>query len=352
MNEDEKYINRCFELALNGLGHVSPNPMVGCVILHQDKIIGEGYHRNYGEAHAEVNAINAVENKELLKESTVYVSLEPCSHFGKTPPCVELLIKHQVKKVVISNSDPNPLVAGKGIELLKSAGIEVICGVLEEKGYELNRRFFIYFEKKRPYIILKWAKTIDGFMDIDRSEPGNNQKYWITNEKLKILVHKWRSEEAAIMVGTRTAINDNPKLNVRLWHGKQPLRIVLDEKLGLSKNLNLFDQTLPTLVFTSANIENQTNITYKQVNFCNNPIKEILDYLFEIKITSLIIEGGKELLQSFLKQNIWDEARVLTGNKSFGKGLIAPEIKGDFVFKENIDNDLIEIIKNTDIKAY
>ncbi len=348
MNEDEKYINRCFELALNGLGNVSPNPMVGCVIVYQDKIIGEGYHRNYGEAHAEVNAINTVENKELLKESTVYVNLEPCSHYGKTPPCAELLIKHQVKRVVISNTDPNPLVAGKGIQLLKSAGIEVICGVLEEKGNELNKRFFTFFAKKRPYIILKWAKTLDGFMDINRSEPGNNQKYWITNEKLKILVHKWRSEESAIMVGTKTALNDNPQLNVRLWYGKQPLRIVLDEKSELSEKLFIFDQTSPTLVFTSINKENQTNITYKQIDFCNNPIKELLDYLYEIKITSLIIEGGKELLLSFINQGIWDEARILTGNKTFGIGLKAPEIIGEILFRETIDNDTVEIIKHTE----
>lgn len=348
MNNDEKYIERCFELASRGLGNVSPNPMVGCVIVFQDKIIGEGYHRKYGEAHAEVNAVNAVNDKELLKESTVYVSLEPCSHYGKTPPCAELLIKHQVKKVVVANIDPNPLVAGKGFKLLKDAGIEVISGVLEDKGKELNKRFFTYFEKKRPYIILKWAKTLDAFMDIDRSEPGNNQKYWITNEKLKILVHKWRSQEDAIMIGTKTAINDNPQLNVRLWHGNQPLRIVLDEKAELSDKLNIFDKSSPTLVFTAMKNENQANLTYKQIDFCNNPIKAILDYLYEIKITSLIVEGGKELLLSFINQGIWDEARILTGNKTFGTGLKAPDIKGRILFREMIDNDTVEIIRNID----
>lgn len=348
MNNDEKYIERCFELASRGLGNVSPNPMVGCVIVFQDKIIGEGYHRKYGEAHAEVNAVNAVNDKELLKESTVYVSLEPCSHYGKTPPCAELLIKHQVKKVVVANIDPNPLVAGKGFKLLKDAGIEVISGVLEDKGKELNKRFFTYFEKKRPYIILKWAKTLDAFMDIDRSEPGNNQKYWITNEKLKILVHKWRSQEDAIMIGTKTAINDNPQLNVRLWHGNQPLRIVLDEKAELSDNLNIFDKSSPTLIFTALKNENQANLAYKQIDFCNNPIIAILDYLYEIKITSLIVEGGKELLLSFINQGIWDEARILTGNKTFGTGLKAPDIKGRILFREMIDNDTVEIIRNID----
>lgn len=347
MNDHEKYMRRCFQLAMNGLGNAAPNPMVGCVIVHQDKIIGEGFHCRYGEAHAEVNAVNSVKDKNLLRESTVYVSLEPCSHYGKTPPCAELLIKYQVKRVIISNLDPNPLVSGKGIEKLKSSGIEVISGLLEHEGIEINKRFFTYFNKKRPYVILKWAQTLDGFMDVDRSEPGNNLNYWITNEKLKILVHKWRSEEAAIMVGTKTAINDNPQLNVRLWHGNQPLRIVLDENLELPDNLHLFDQSALTLIFTSKNCLNKNNITYKQINFCNNPIQQMLDFLYESQINSLIVEGGKELLLSFINNGLWDEARILTGNKTFEKGLKAPEISGDIIYNHKIENDSICIMKNS-----
>ncbi len=346
MNDHEKYMHRCFELAMNGLGNVAPNPMVGCVIVNQGKIIGEGFHCRYGDAHAEVNAVNSVEDKDLLKESTVYVSLEPCSHYGKTPPCADFLIKYQVKRVVVSNLDPNPLVSGKGIDKLKSAGIEVISGVLEDEGFDINKRFFTFFNQKRPYVILKWAQTLDGFMDVDRSEPGNNLNYWITNEKLKILVHKWRSEEAAIMVGTKTALNDNPQLNVRLWHGNQPLRIVLDENLELPENLHLLDQSIPTLIFTAQRTENKNNTTYIQLNFCNNPLQQILDYLYKLKVNSLIVEGGKELLLSFINQGLWDEARILTGNKTFEKGLKAPEISGDIISNQKIEDDNICVLKN------
>ncbi|MFZ4399836.1 MAG: bifunctional diaminohydroxyphosphoribosylaminopyrimidine deaminase/5-amino-6-(5-phosphoribosylamino)uracil reductase RibD [Bacteroidales bacterium] len=344
MNQDHTYMLRCLELAKKGFSNVAPNPMVGCVIVHENKIIGEGFHRKYGEAHAEVNAIHSVINKELLTEATVYVNLEPCSHYGKTPPCADLLIKYQVKEVVIANTDPNPLVAGKGIEKLKNAGIKVITGVLEEEAKILNKRFFCYFTKNRPYIILKWAKTLDGFMDIDRSVPGSNINNWITNNELKILVHKWRTEEAAIIVGTNTAINDNPRLNIRNWNGNQPLRLVLDENLILAETLNLFDKQHPTVVFTSLNRTNSHNISYQTINFCKDPIQQILNYLYEVKITSLIVEGGRELLQSFINQELWDEARILTGNKTFTKGLKAPEIKGISISDEKINKDRLKII--------
>ncbi len=344
MNEHRTYMLRCLELAKNGFGNVAPNPMVGCVIVHNGIVIGEGFHQKYGEAHAEVNAINSVKNKTLLSEATVYVNLEPCSHHGKTPPCADLLINHRVKEVIIAGTDPNPLVAGKGIEKLKNVGIKVTVGILEDEAKALNKRFFCYFTKKRPYIILKWAKTLDGFMDIDRSQAGNNLKYWITNDELKILVHKWRSEEAAIMVGTNTALNDNPQLNIRYWHGNQPLRLIIDENLSLPKILHLFDQQHPTVVFTAKKEESKHNLTYHCLDFSNNLLQQMLNYLYETKITSVIVEGGNELLQSFIEQGLWDEARILTGNKYFGKGLKAPKIQGKIVLDKLINEDRIEIV--------
>ncbi len=344
MNPHDTYMLRCFELAQKGLGNTAPNPMVGCVIVHNGIIIGEGFHQKYGEAHAEVNAVASVKNKNLLSEATVYVNLEPCSHYGKTPPCADLLIKHNVKDVIIANTDPNPLVAGKGIAKLEAAGINVIKGMLEEQGSILNKRFFCYFNKKRPFIILKWAQTLDGYMDVDRSQPGSNLNNWISNDELKILVHKWRTEEAAVIVGKNTAFNDNPQLNIRYWQGKQPLRLVLDRNLSLPKTLHLFDQQHPTVVFNAFKEDHQHNIVYRIIDFCENPLQQILDYLYEIKITSLIVEGGKELLQSFINQGLWDEARILTGNKIFVKGLKAPEIQGTIVSDEAINNDRLRIV--------
>ncbi len=344
MNNDYTYMSRCLDLAKKGFGNVAPNPMVGCVIVHNGIIIGEGFHQKFGSAHAEVNAIDAVKDKSLLKEASVYVNLEPCSHHGKTPPCADLLIKHQVKEIIIAVKDPNPLVAGNGIERLQKADITVKYGVLEEEAKALNKRFFCYYTQKRPYIILKWAKTLDGFMDIDRSQPGSNLDNWITNDELKILVHKWRSEEEAIMVGTNTAFNDNPQLNIRHWKGKQPLRLVMDENLSLSNTLHLFDQQQLTVVFTALEKENVHNVIYQKINFCENPLHEMLDYLYEIKKTSLIVEGGRELLQSFINLGLWDEARILTGEKSFGKGLLAPEITGKVFLDEDINKNNVKII--------
>ncbi len=237
MTPDELFMQRAIELAQLGIGAVSPNPRVGCLVVHDNKIIGEGWHQKFGEAHAEVNAINSVKDLSLLKESTIYVNLEPCSHEGKTPPCSDLLIKHQVKKVVIANTDTNPLVAGRGVEKLKKAGIAIMTGVLEKEGRELNRRFFTFMEKKRPYIILKWAQTSDGFI-----AQKNFESKWITNELSRQLVHRWRSEEDAVLVGTRTASHDNPSLTVRDWSGRNPTRIVIDRFLRLNDKLQLFDK--------------------------------------------------------------------------------------------------------------
>ena len=254
-------MRRALELAENGRGQVSPNPLVGCVIEHHGKIIGEGWHQKYGEAHAEVNAVNSVKDKSLLKEACVYVSLEPCAHFGKTPPCADLLVENQVKKVVICNTDPNPLVAGKGIVKLREAGIEVETGILEKEGLELNKRFFHYLEKKRPYIILKWAETADGF--IARK---NFDSKWISNTLSRKLVHKWRTEEDAILVGTNTALYDNPQLNARDWTGNNPVRIVIDRHLKLPADLHLFDEQIPTICYNLIKNRNSGNVTFVKVH--------------------------------------------------------------------------------------
>ena len=251
MNRDEKYMSRCLDLAILGKGNVSPNPMVGSVIVHRDKIIGEGFHQKYGQSHAEVNAINSVNNQLLLEESVLYVNLEPCAHYGLTPPCSDLIIQKKIPKVVIGTLDPYSEVAGKGVEKMRKAGIEVDIGILENECYELNRRFFTYHIKKRPYIILKWAQTADGFIDIKRKKTETGEPYWITGDLALRLVHKIRSSEDAIMVGTNTAINDNPSLTVRNWSGRDPLRIAIDRNLRLPDSLNIFNQTSRTIIFNA-----------------------------------------------------------------------------------------------------
>ncbi len=329
MINHSSYIQRCFDLALNALGTAAPNPLVGCVIVKDDKILAEGYHRCCGGAHAEVEAIAQANAKGVnIEGATLYVNLEPCSHHGKNPPCCDLIVGKKLGKVVVSNGDPNPLVSGRGIKCLRDAGIEVVQNILEEEGFELNRRFFTSMIQKRPYIILKWAQTQDGFMDIERNpETPSTQTYWISNPQLKTLVHKWRSEEAAILVGTQTAQNDNPQLNLRLWHGRHPLRLVLDRRQSLSGNLHLFDQSQPTVVFTdiSQPLVEKENLCFQPVNF-ENLLPEMMDFLFKNNIQSLIVEGGKRLLESFIAHNLWDEARVITGDKHFLEGLSAPRL--------------------------
>ena len=357
---------RCLELAKNGLGNVAPNPMVGCVIVLNNKILGEGYHQQFGEAHAEVNAINSVKNKELLPLSTLYVNLEPCAHVGKTPPCADLIIKNNIKKVVIGCLDTYSEVAGKGIERLKNAGIEVVVGVLENESLELNKRFFTFHNKKRPYIILKWAETKDGFIDVDREcEEHSNQfkkqtdcfvplhstrndvNNWITSPLAKKLVHKWRSKEAAIMIGTNTALNDNPQLNVREWTGKNPIRIVLDLKLRLPEGLHLFDKTISTLVFNYQEEKIEKNLEHIKLDASKNLISQCLEKLHDRNIQSVIIEGGTMLLQSFINESVWDEARVFIGDKFFEKGLKAPNINLLPSSTEKISDDVLLIYKNT-----
>ncbi|MFC5626780.1 bifunctional diaminohydroxyphosphoribosylaminopyrimidine deaminase/5-amino-6-(5-phosphoribosylamino)uracil reductase RibD [Algoriphagus winogradskyi] len=318
MKADELYMQRALELAELGRGKVSPNPMVGCVIVHQDRIIGEGYHQQYGKPHAEVNAINSVANQDLLADSTVYVTLEPCAHFGKTPPCANLLVEKKVKKVIIAGFDSNPLVGGKGIQILKDAGIVVQTGLLEQEARFQNKRFFTQIEKKRPYVILKWAQTKDGF--VAREDYSSK---WITNSSSRQLVHKWRAEEDAIMVGKNTAKYDDPALNVRDWVGKNPLRIVIDSKLELPNSLKLFDEAVPTICFNTLKSEVKGTLEYAKLN-PGFKIKDILDELNKRNIQSVIIEGGSYLLNKFLASELWDEARVFTSSNKFGSGIAAP----------------------------
>lgn len=346
-NVNEMYMQRCLDLALHGRNNVAPNPMVGCVIVHEGKIIGEGFHAKYKEPHAEVNAIHSVKNKELLKNSTLYVNLEPCCHYGKTPPCVDLINQHQIPEVIIGTFDINPKVAGQGIAFLKQKGTTVQVGILKDKCNELNVRFFTFHRKKRPYIILKWAQTLDGFMDIHSDLKKENKNYWISNESLKLKVHQWRAQESAILVGANTIINDNPQLNVRYCAGNNPIRITF-LKTDLEKSQYcFFDNIQQTIIFNPFREELQDNTEYVFVKNVLNYEKEILEKLFEMNCQSLIIEGGKKTLERFIKKNYWDEARILIGNKHFGKGLQAPILPILPHEIETTDEDKVIYIKNT-----
>lgn len=337
---DELFMQRALDLAQLSIGAVSPNPMVGCVIVHHNKIIGEGRHERYGAAHAEVNAVASVDDPLLLSDSTVYVNLEPCSHFGKTPPCADMLVKHRVKKVVIANIDPNPLVSGKGIEKLKAARIEVVTGILETQGRELNKRFFTFMEKKRPYLILKWAETSDGFIARE-----NFDSKWISNEHSRKLVHKWRSEEDAVLVGTGTALHDNPALTVRDWAGRNPVRIVIDRFGKLPQTLALFDGSQHTICYTTHRDESAKNpefVKLPETDF----ITAMLDDLFKRSIQSVIIEGGATTLSQFIKERLWDEARIFTSPEQFGSGMAAPKITGNLISRESVFTDTLAIYRN------
>ena len=349
MNIQEKYIKRCIELAQNGFGTTYPNPMVGSVIVYEDKIIGEGWHKKAGEPHAEVNAVRSVKDKSLLKKATIYVSLEPCSHFGKTPPCCDLIIANEIPNVVIGTVDPNEKVAGNGIKKLIAAGANVVVGVLEKECHELNKRFFTFHQKQRPYIILKWAESQDGFLAPEKAIDQERKPVWITNTFSRQLVHKWRSEEQAILVGTQTVIDDNPKLNVRDWSGNNPVRIVLDQNNRISKESFVFDDSVKTIVFTKSgnNISTEDTI-YETIDFDNNMIQQILAVLYQNQIQSVIIEGGRQTLQSFIDLNLWDEARIFVGETSFEKGTKAPEIQKKNIIKTAIQNDELLYIKNHD----
>jgi diaminohydroxyphosphoribosylaminopyrimidine deaminase/5-amino-6-(5-phosphoribosylamino)uracil reductase len=348
MQVDELFMKRCLELAGNGMGNVAPNPMVGCVIVHNGLIIGEGYHAVFGGTHAEVNAVNSVRNTELLPFSTLYVNLEPCSHFGKTPPCADFILEKGIRRVVIGTADPSEKVEGRGFEKMKSVGVEIKLGVLDEECRELNKRFFTFHTKKRPYVILKWAQTLDGYIDKDRKTlaPKIN---WITDKNTRMLVHRWRSEEQAILTGTKTVLLDNPQLTVREWSGNNPLRLVIDENLLVNKNSKVLDKSADTIVFNSKKDEIIDNVEWLKIDFHNEIITQILSILFKRDILSLIVEGGRETLQSFIDNGFWDEARIFTGNCFFFGGVRAPEIKGIHQNTRSIGEDKLSFIKNQDI---
>lgn len=373
MNIHEKYIKRCIEIAKNGLGTTRPNPMVGCVIVYNNSIIGEGFTSAYGGPHAEVNAIQSVKKNSLLKKAVLYVTLEPCSHYGKTPPCSDLIIASKIPKVVIGCVDNNKKVAGKGIEKLIKAGCHVTVGVLEKECKAHHKRFFTFHDKKRPYIILKWAETKDGFIaphrHYEQSEVislsnerllqqinllhNDAKPVWITNDCSRQLVHKWRAEEQAILVGTNTVLQDNPSLTVRDWTGENPIRIVIDRDLKLSGNYNVFNDEAKTIVICS-NMENgrqkansnNCNLEFIDWNLKNSIAQQICTILFKHEITSVIIEGGAKTLQTFIDENLWDEARVFNGNRTFKQGVKAPGFSGKLFSERNIKNDILKIYKN------
>ncbi len=347
-DEHEKYMRRCLELAAKGLGSTAPNPMVGCVIVHKDRIIGEGFHRIYGGPHAEVIAINSVLDITLLTDSVLYVNLEPCSHFGKTPPCTGLICEKNIPAVISGTLDPNPIVSGKGIQFLKEKGMNVVTDILKAECINLNKRFFTFHMKKRPFIILKWAQTKDCFIDVDRQEHGTKRITWITDEASRRLVHKWRAEEQAILVGSRTVMMDNPRLTTRNWPGKNPLRLVIDREGSLSGNLKILDGSVETVIFTYKPKRDQTNLKYFLLDRNKDSISTVLEFLYTNNIQSLIVEGGKMLIDEFLRQEIWDEARVFTGNVTFGKGIPAPVLLSEPVEQFEFAESLLKIYKNSD----
>lgn len=323
MTEEEKYINRCIQLARNGEGHVAPNPMVGAVIVYKERIIGEGYHARYGEAHAEVNAIRSVKDESLLKDSIIYVSLEPCAHYGKTPPCAKLIIEKQIPRVVIGCQDPFSKVAGRGIQMLREAGVEVKVGVMEQACKDLIKKFILFNTKKRPYITLKWAESADGYLDINRTD---GKPVILSTSLTTMLVHKKRAEADGIIVGTRTALLDNPSLTVRNWYGKNPTRIVIDKDLSLPSSLHLFQENIPTLCFTQKEASGNNDVEYIQLDFQSDILPQMMTILYKKGIQSILVEGGSILLESFIKDNLWDEAYVEKSAVCLQDGVKAPYI--------------------------
>jgi diaminohydroxyphosphoribosylaminopyrimidine deaminase/5-amino-6-(5-phosphoribosylamino)uracil reductase len=338
-------MTRCLELANLGKGHVAPNPMVGAVLVHNGRIIGEGYHEQYGLSHAEVNCINNVKEKDkiLISQSIMYVSLEPCAHFGKTPPCSELIIRHKIPKVVIGCRDPFKEVNGKGIEKLLKAGIEVQTGVLEEECMLVNKRFFTFHNQGRPYIILKWAQTSD-----NKIASNTDERLFISNQFSNRRVHQWRSEESAILIGTNTALLDNPLLTNRLWTGNSPARLLIDMHLRLPTSLHIFNQQQKTVIFNAQKQGSDGNNLYYQIREDKNVISQIINACYQLAIQSVIVEGGAGFLQSFINENSWDEARIITNDTlRIGEGLSAPDLKHSvFVNKEKILNNTIQYFRH------
>lgn len=344
----ETYMRRCLQLAEMGKGHVSPNPMVGAVLVHGERVIGEGWHKEYGKAHAEVNCIESVAeaDKHLITESTMYVSLEPCAHHGKTPPCAERLVKERVKEVIVCNPDPFEKVGGRGMQILHDNNIITTTGLLDKEGRWLNRRFFCVQENKRPYIILKWAQSANG-----KFAPYGNRRYQISNAYSSSIVHKWRTEEDAIMVGTNTALADDPQLTSRLWEGKNPLRIVIDRSLILPTNLKLFNRETDTWVVNDKKQEEGNNLQYIKLGFDEHLLENILQRLYDANVQSLIVEGGAKLLNTFIDKGLWDEARVITGNKVIEHGIAAPVLtNATTAFETELEEDALQVYVNSDSK--
>ncbi len=343
------FMKRAIQLAKNGLGVTAPNPMVGAVLVKDNIIIGEGYTSPYGGPHAEVNAINSVSDKSLLSKSTLYVTLEPCSHYGKTPPCADLIIKHKIPNVVIGTMDPHGKVKGNGISRLKKSGCNVTVGLLEEDCLEHHRRFMAFHQKQRPYIILKWAETKNGCIaPLPPKRDEEPQPYWISNKYSRQLVHKWRSEEQAILVGTHTVLEDNPKLNVRDCSGKSPVRVVLDRNLSIPPSFHIFDKSVKTIILTAVNDTSKWmgHIEYEPIDFAKNVPEQICRVLHDHNIISVFVEGGAQTLTGFIKADLWDEARVFTGQSTFEKGLKAPEFHGRSTATINLGSDLLNIYRN------
>ena len=340
----EHYIKRCLEISKSGIGTTRPNPSVGAVLVVDDRIIGEGFTSPYGGSHAEVNAISAVKDQTLLATATMYVTLEPCSHFGKTPPCADLIIKSEIKKVVIGCIDSNILVAGKGVERLQNAGCEVIVGVLEKECKAHHKRFFTFQTQKRPFIILKWAQTLDAF--IAPNKRAIQAPVWITKEVSRQLVHKWRSEEQAILVGTTTVLDDNPGLDIRYWNGENPVRIVIDRELKIPTNLKVHDGSVKTIFINERNTSVKGAIFFEKINFSKPIAIQICEVLFKHNIQSLIVEGGTKTIQTFIDENLWDEARVFSGEVHFNNGVNAPTLDVIPTNEENIKGDILKTYLN------
>jgi len=344
----ETYMKRCLQLAANGEGLVEPNPMVGCVIVHMEKIIAEGFHQQYGSNHAEVNAINKLQGFDKFDECSLYVNLEPCSHTGKTPPCADLIIEKKFKQVIIAQQDPNPLVAGKGIEKLKAAGIEITAGVCEKEALELNKRFNCFHQKNRPFVTLKWAQTADDIIAPQIRDPNYQSLRYISNQYSVREVHRYRACHAAILVGSNTAFNDNPTLDVRHWEGKNPVRVVWDPQLKLESNLHIFDGTTPTLILVDQYFQTnkhweKENVEFIYIDFSIGAAKQTLEVLYSKGIQSLLVEGGRMVLQTFISENIWDETKVFTApQKTYHTGLKAPFINHEPNYTENISGDILK----------
>ncbi len=348
--EDIKFMQRCLDLAGKAEGRTYPNPVVGSVIVHNGSIIGEGYHQKAGEPHAERIAINSVTDRDLLKESILYVNLEPCNHHGRTPPCTEIIISSGIKKVVAGTTNTSDKVKGKGIEALIRSGCDVITGVLEDECRWINRRFFTYHEKKRPYIILKWAQSSDGFIDVERDRIGSRGPVWITGNAERVLVHIWRSAEQSILAGAGTVRADNPMLNLRYWPGKDPLKLIVSSSGKLGNDYAVFSSEGRTIVFThdSSSAINAEKII---IDRGRSSAQQVAEYLYSSGIQSLFIEGGAGVLNHFISEGLWDEARVFSGKKMFGSGVRAPLIKGQIRSHTEYSGSSLDIITNEDNKG-